>query len=238
MTDYVVDRGVLRLFEQVDEAAPSRDRSSDGTKGDLAHQLRVSQHNPESPPPPGNPDNQVDAGDFTHDPRSGADMAVVSESIRQSRDRRVRYVIFNQRIFSSYSVPGRSAWTWGTYSGDDPHDGHMHLSVNDEHHDETQDWQIGIGMNFNQDKVLSAVFNLAETVMLDTDRAIDGKGTLREFPVPITATINGLVKDVAEVRKSLADAGPVEITLSTEQLAQLGDYVVARLGALRFTGRE
>jgi hypothetical protein len=72
-------------------------------------------------------------------------MGVVTEAIRKSHDRRVSYVIFNRRIFSSYtSTGGRQAWAWGPYTGTDPHTGHAHVSVNDIHNDETQPWEIGI----------------------------------------------------------------------------------------------
>lgn len=143
-----VDAGILKLFDQLDAACPGRNRSADGTIGDAAHSARESDHNPEYPAPAGNPPGQVDAGDYTndtdygitHDPRNGADMAAVSEAIRVSRDRRVSYLIFNRRI----TGPGHS-WRWDTYTGTDPHTGHMHLSVNDLHHDETQHWAIGIG---------------------------------------------------------------------------------------------
>lgn len=145
MAEWVVDKGLDVLLAQINAAAPGRNKGSDGSIGDAAHQSRDSDHNPESPPPPGNPDHQVDARDFTHDPAHNADMAVVTESIRVSRDRRVAYVIFNKRIFSSYtSTGGRKAWEWGPYTGTDPHTGHAHVSVNDGNHDQTQPWKIGI----------------------------------------------------------------------------------------------
>lgn len=160
MTDFVVDKGLDVLLAQINTAAPNRSKASDGSIGDAAHASRDSDHNPESPPPPGNPDHQVDARDFTHDPAHNADMGIVSEAIRTSRDRRVSYVIFNRRIFSSYtSTGGRPAWTWGAYSGEDPHTGHMHISVNDVHHDETQLWQIGITMTYTQEEIVNALAN-------------------------------------------------------------------------------
>lgn len=152
MPEWVVDRSIPVLFRQVDEAAPGRNKGSDGTIGDADHAARESDHNPESPPPPGNPDNQVDAADITHDPARGADMGVVAESIRKSRDRRVRYVIFNRRIFYGYDRAGLPAFTWTSYSGSDPHTGHLHISVNDVHHDETQLWAIGLGDMDQADK--------------------------------------------------------------------------------------
>lgn len=146
---WVVDRGLLVLRDQIDAAAPNRSKDSDGTIGDAAHAARDSDHNPESPPPAGNPDRQVDALDVTHDPAHGADMAVVSEAIRASHDVRVRYIIFARRIAYPTARNGFAAWAWQPYSGSDPHTGHMHVSVNDVHHDETQPWAIGVGMNWD-----------------------------------------------------------------------------------------
>jgi hypothetical protein len=140
---WVVDKGILRLREQLDAAYPNRSHASDGTIGDAAHSARDSDHNPESPAPAGNPNYQVDAGDYTHDPAHGADMTVVSEAIRLSQDRRVKYVICNRRIYSGPDGP--MPWVWRTYTGTDPHTGHMHVSVRDSTHDQLQDWSIGIG---------------------------------------------------------------------------------------------
>jgi len=158
---WVVDKGLDKLLAQINAAAPGRNKGSDGSIGDAAHQSRDSDHNPESPPPPGNPDHQVDARDFTHDPAHNADMAVVTESIRVSKDRRVAYVIFNKRIFSSYtSTGGRKAWAWGPYTGEDPHTGHAHVSVNDGNHDQTQAWTIGIDIMASIDQVYKEVHDL------------------------------------------------------------------------------
>lgn len=139
---WVVDRGLIKLRDQINAAAPNRSKASDGFIGDAAHQATASDHNPEHPPPAGNPDYQVDAGDFTQDAAHGADMAVVSEAIRVSKDPRVSYVIYNRRIFSGPEGP--QPWVWRPYSGTDPHTNHMHVSVRDATHDQTQDWKIGI----------------------------------------------------------------------------------------------
>lgn len=147
MSDWVVDKAITKLFDQINAAAPNRSKKSDGTFGDPAHQAQgaASQHNPEHPAPAGNPDYQVDAGDYTHDPAHGADMAIVSESIRESKDARVLYVIFNRREFSGPEGP--DPFVWRDYDGDDPHTNHMHVSVRDVTHDQTQDWEIGIDMS-------------------------------------------------------------------------------------------
>ncbi len=157
---WVVDKGLNVLLAQINAAAPDRDKSSDGSVGDLDHQSRTSDHNPESPAPAGNPDNQVDARDFTHDPAHGADMAVVAESIRQSRDVRVRYVIWHDRIFYPTSRNGYAAWAWQPHTGTYHH--HLHVSVNDVHNDKTQPWEIGIDMALTADdlnKIALKVWN-------------------------------------------------------------------------------
>jgi len=138
-----VDEGVLKLFDQLDAAFPNRRTDSDGTIGDADHQDRTSDHNPQYPAPPGNPEGQIDAGDYTNDPSSGADMGVISESIRKSKDQRVKYVIFNRRIF--YGPDYTSPFVWFSYTGTDPHTGHMHLSVRDATCNENYAWAISSG---------------------------------------------------------------------------------------------
>ena len=71
------------LLKQINQLAPGRSKVSDGSIGDAAHQSRESDHNPWVLDPPG--PNVVTARDFTHDPKNGADMAVVSEALRQSK---------------------------------------------------------------------------------------------------------------------------------------------------------
>lgn len=115
-----------------------------GWIGDPDHQSRTSAHNPEYPAPAGNPPGEVDAIDPPHAPSRGADMGVVTESLRQSRDRRIRLVIFNRHIFSSYSHEDGPAWSWRPYSGDNPHTGHAHIERNDSYRDDLSPWQIGI----------------------------------------------------------------------------------------------
>jgi hypothetical protein len=73
----------------------------------------------------------VTARDFPHAPALGLDFGVVAESLRRSRDPRIKYLIFNRRMFSSYATSSYPAFTWRPYSNadDDPHDDHGHVSV-------------------------------------------------------------------------------------------------------------
>lgn len=118
---------------------PDRNRRSDGTIGDTAHQGRKSDHNPNSA-------GVVTAFDITHDPASGASMHTLTEWLRLSQDRRIKYVIWNRRLFSSYSTASRQPWQWGPYTGStNPHTTHAHVSVSADHrlYDDMSSWQLG-----------------------------------------------------------------------------------------------
>jgi hypothetical protein len=119
-------RTLLGLLDQVNRRYPRRSKVSDGTIGDTAHSNRVSDHNP----------NIIDAGvgvvtalDITHDPAHGCDAHVLTDTLVASRDPRIKYLIWNRRIVSSVVVSGQPAWTWRPYTGANPHNHHLHLSV-------------------------------------------------------------------------------------------------------------
>ena len=119
-----VARSLDTLLEQINELAPSRSTISDGSIGDAAHATRDSDHNPWCGP------GVVTARDYTHDPDAGADMHKIAEALRQSRDPRIKYVIWDKRMFSSYPTSTSSAWEWRPYTGINLHTQHMHVSVN------------------------------------------------------------------------------------------------------------
>jgi hypothetical protein len=64
------------------------------------------------------------------------------EAIRLSKDLRVKYVIHDRRMFSSYPTPGYPPFTWRPYSGASPHATHAHLSVLTATGEQTQPWSI------------------------------------------------------------------------------------------------
>ncbi len=132
MVAWRVANSLTVLLRQINEAAPGRDKSSDGSIGDAAHATRSSDHNPWIEDPPG--PNVVSARDITHDPDSGADMGEISRALIASRDKRIKYVIFNRRWARSYGRAATDgtwlpAWSWQPYAGPNPHEKHMHVSV-------------------------------------------------------------------------------------------------------------
>lgn len=113
---------IRAIFEQANELWPDRDKRADGTIGDRRHRRRKSDHNP-------NGNGIVHAGDLTHDPDNGVDAHAWAEEIRARADGRIRYVISDERIFSSYAVGGVAPYQWRDYHGSNPHKRHVHVSV-------------------------------------------------------------------------------------------------------------
>lgn len=134
---------LLVLRDQVNLIAPTRSKASDGLVGDEEHQATTSDHNPHYVAGVG--DNIVTALDLTHDPARGFDSYFFADVLRVQRDRRIKYVISNRRIFSSYAVGSRPAWVWGSYNGVDPHTNHVHISVLDATISDTRTpWDLGV----------------------------------------------------------------------------------------------
>lgn len=129
-------KSLLKLLDQVNKAYPNRDKSWDGTIGDAAHASRVSDHNP-------NKQGVVTAIDITNDPKHGLISGELAERLRQSRDKRIKYIISNRRIVSSQVHP----WEWRFYGGPNPHDHHVHVSVlgSQSLWDDVRPWSIGLG---------------------------------------------------------------------------------------------
>ncbi len=51
------------------------------------------------------------------------------EALRLSKDERIKYVIYEGRMFSSYEKNGVDPFEWRYYGGPSPHDSHGHLST-------------------------------------------------------------------------------------------------------------
>jgi hypothetical protein len=125
-------KSLERLRAQVNAAAPNRDKSADGSIGDAAHSSRTSDHNP-------NPSGVVCAIDITHDPDGGLDSYALAETLKASGDKRLKYIISNGRIWNPPVAPG-----WRKYTGSNPHNHHVHVSVKSALADDTSDWAIGL----------------------------------------------------------------------------------------------
>lgn len=110
------------LLAEVNAAAPDRSKASDGGLGDQAHASRASDHNP-------NAAGVWRARDFTNDPPH-LDGATFADAVAARLGKHPAlgsgaYVIWNRRIFST----DRLAEGWRYYSGSNPHNHHVHVSV-------------------------------------------------------------------------------------------------------------
>ena len=112
-----------QLREQFDDEFSSRDRHSDGWVGDLRHQSRPSDHNPDSQT------GIVRAIDVDRDVSGKAKpdlMPDIADQIRlcaKAGDKRISYVIFEGRIASA-----KKGWRWRPYDGANKHNHHCHIS--------------------------------------------------------------------------------------------------------------
>jgi murein L,D-transpeptidase YcbB/YkuD len=126
-----------KLRQQINEAAPRRVKISDGTIGDAAHTSRASDHNPWVKD---GKTGVVTALDITHDPRNGVDGEAIAKALKASGDTRLKYIIWNRKIWN----PSISS-AWRKYTGVNPHDRHIHVSVVDKKdlYDHTATWKWG-----------------------------------------------------------------------------------------------
>lgn len=127
---WYVDPGLAKLISQWKAEHPG---AVVGTIGDQAHQVEYSEHNPEA-------DGSVDAGDFM--PGNGvtdADLTQLANALAAHRDKRLLYVIWQQRIFSNND--GDADWAWRHY--DYEYHDHVHVSVNDKYETDSSEWNLG-----------------------------------------------------------------------------------------------
>jgi hypothetical protein len=120
MTSWYAATPLITLRDALNRHWPRRDHTTDGFIGDARHAATKSDHNPD---PTSNPPGCVRGGDYDAD---GIDAAFVAEHLRQlgdAGDRRLAYVIYNRKI----TAPDFSHWM--TYTGEDPHTGHIHVST-------------------------------------------------------------------------------------------------------------
>jgi hypothetical protein len=131
------------LLGQVDALYPTRSKTigPDGWIASPEHRRQSpnSDHNE-------NADGVVAAQDISHDPAHGFDSYKFADLLLQKRDPRIRYVISNSRIAGDEGYArrnGGTAWRWAHYDGDNPHNKHVHISVNLPSGDDARPWDLG-----------------------------------------------------------------------------------------------
>lgn len=126
MVAWYLNKALTNFRNEVNQLWPNRDKRSDGTIGDAAHQATNSDHNPD-------PDGSVDAWDIDVD---GIDIQLVlAAAIRHEA---THYVIYNRRITSRTMTGGLG--TWHAYYGPSAHTEHIHVSTRDAYENSTKPW--------------------------------------------------------------------------------------------------
>lgn len=162
---YTIAPAAKAILEQATQLWPNRSRASDGTIGDQAHATRASDHNPDAR-------GIVHAADLTHDPAHGVDCNTLAEQVKD--DPRVKYVIWNRRIYN----PAISR-TWRPYTGTNPHDHHMHVSVTDAGENDTSPWftptpNTGAFGTMDDTRILEEFANITKRTGAQLDAAVTG----------------------------------------------------------------
>lgn len=185
------------LFAEFDRIAPSRDHASDGSIGDTAHQNEVSDHNADEvgkvPIHDADHINEVHAVDVDNTLRE-SDLTMekcvqfLLGRCRSGAEKRLRYIIYNKRIWSA-----SSDWVQKTYTGASPHTEHAHFSASYETKLEasTASWHLeDIPVSLTpQDKVW-----ITNTIAAQTKSAIEAelnaisKQVMETYKIPGTTT--------------------------------------------------
>jgi hypothetical protein len=134
-----LSKSAIQLREQIDDAFPGRDRTSDGWIGDTRHAARKSDHNPDV-------QGWVRAIDIDRDlagkgkkPDLMPDLVDQIRVLAKSGDARISYIIFDGKIASS-----KAAWRWRTYDGINKHTHHAHISFTSKGDEDSKFFQIAM----------------------------------------------------------------------------------------------
>jgi len=127
----------IAVLRQATAISPSRKKASDGLLPSAAHQVQS----------PNSDHNTGFAVDLTHDPKHGIDCFDIFEKLKE--DARVKYLIFQGKIWSKERAKQGNR----VYSGSNPHNKHLHISINDGMGKDTSPWFWWL----NQPKIISQV---------------------------------------------------------------------------------
>jgi hypothetical protein len=133
MASWELTDGLQDLRAQVNEAFPGRDKASDGTIGDTAHQAETSSHNRDDTPGSkpewdGDPDSTPEVRAWDMDSDLNAAPATAQQVVDHIRKLSgvssvLRYMIYNRKIYRA-----SNGWVPETYTGPSPHTEHIHFT--------------------------------------------------------------------------------------------------------------
>lgn len=160
--NWYLNRALTGFRVAVNARYPHRDKTSDGTIADAAHQATDSDHNEDA-------DGSVDAWDMDVDLGTGNNHAEIErlKTVFESHESS-RYWIHDGQIASR-----SNGWRRLPYYGSNRHDKHVHWNTRETHEDSTKPWIIGGNVTLDSDDgvlVSRAVHNqqlFADTVTVN-----------------------------------------------------------------------
>jgi hypothetical protein len=114
----------IAVLRQATALFPKRNKASDGLLPSAAH-VKAS---------PNSDHNLGLAADLTHDPKNGIDCEFLFEKLKE--DKRVVYLIHRGQIWSRE----RSKEGNRKYTGSNPHNKHLHISIHPIYSDDVSPW--------------------------------------------------------------------------------------------------
>ena len=114
----------IAVLRQATAISPKRKKLSDGLLPSSAH-IKQS---------PNSDHNTGLAVDLTHDPKNGIACVEIFEKLKE--DPRVKYLIFQGKIWSKEKAKEGNR----KYTGSNPHNKHLHISINDGSANDTSPW--------------------------------------------------------------------------------------------------
>jgi hypothetical protein len=132
----IAQPAAIAVLRQATALWPKREKASDGLLPSRAH---ITQS-------PNSDHNTGFAVDLTDDPKAGVDCAVIFKKLK--KDKRVKYLIFRGVIWS----PEKGS---RTYTGLNPHNKHLHISIKENCGKDTSDWFPWVGSPKKWNKIKS-----------------------------------------------------------------------------------
>lgn len=227
---WVVVPALEALREQLNEVAPGRDKSSDGSIGDTSHAAGRSSHNPDRT---GNPEHrdgdsadEVRARDFDKDLRHPdlTMLEVVKHLVLGARAGRfwwLRYVIYQGVIYSK-----SAGWAARAYTGSNRHDHHAHVN-----NDFTQAADTVRGVDYHLEDLVALTADDKQWILANVGpgkvwaHPLEDPATKKDKPAGDYQRYNDVVNAVA------ADRAAVPLMVAIQSLASRADVDEQALAA-------
>ena len=218
MASWVLIPCLKTLRSEFDKIGPNRDKTTDGSVGDEAHHNSVSDHNPDEtgnvPIRDADSTNEVHAidvdksGPWLNSQSMEKAVQFLLKRCRSGAEHRLRYIIFNRRIWSA-----SSGWVEKSYTGANPHTEHAHFSASYEtaHEASTASWHL-------EDLIMPTVAEI-------WDYPIRNPYTNTDQPAKDLLRYIGSQTSIGRAVSNTTEPNPLDVVDGVEQPGRLGAWI-------------